>query len=124
MITLQSFGFYRLFETKHGVRILRLGHTDYVWIRAEGIGDILTASVRAHWARNLLAEGQYRLYQIEAEPAYSDQMHLELLVGESDWQGYLLPSGLPRRDNRRVRVIATNETISGSRRISTALQAV
>jgi hypothetical protein len=45
------------------------------------------------------------------EAHLTDQQHLELNVGDHTWQGYLLPTGLPTPDKKRVRIIATNEGI-------------
>jgi hypothetical protein len=53
------------------------------------------------------------MYLVKDEPNLSDLTHLELLVGEGVWQGYLLPIGLPNGVKRR-KIIPTKEIITTS----------
>ena len=116
MIDLVKSGFYTLIETKSGVKILQLDKDSYAWIGPVGIGDILVVSRRSHKTDCVLATGEYRIYNVEDEPKYSDQPHLELCVGEGRWQGYLLFNGLPDDSRKRGRITATHENITGNKR--------
>lgn len=102
-------------ETKHHTKVLILDdEKTYAWINAENIGEILVASHKTLKEDNLLAVGKYRLYDVEEEPKYSDQQHLELQVGCGYWQGYLLPTGMPTNEKKRNRIIPTDELITAT----------
>lgn len=113
MIQVIKTGGYTLIETKDQTKILILdGKDTFAWINVEEIGEILVASHKRHQADAVLAVGKYRLYDVEGEPKLSDQLHLELSVGGGLWQGYLLPTGLPKGKKKRNRVIPTREVIT------------
>jgi hypothetical protein len=112
MIRVVRQGRYKLLETKAQTKILFLDAAVYAWINARGIGEILVSTHKPHQTDTILSLGRYRLYEVEDEPKLSDQQHLELAVGESSWQGYLLPTGLPDDKKKRSRVIPTHETIT------------
>ncbi len=112
MITLMQKGEYRLIETKGEVKVLYLDDKSYGWIFANGIGEILVLSHSPHKADHVLAIGRYRLYDVDDDPKYSDNQHLELHVGDNSWQGYLLLTGLPTDAKTRSRIIPTHEVIS------------
>jgi hypothetical protein len=113
MITLIETGLYRLIETPHRMKLLSLSrHGKFIMTGIEGIGDILARSKRPHLTRLTLSAGTYRLYRVEDEPRLSDQLHLELEIGSHQWQGYLLPTGLPQGDKLRSRIIPTHETVT------------
>ena len=69
-------------------------------------------SHKKHKADCILSVGHYRLYKVANEPEISDQLHLELCVGQGIWQGYLLPTGLPTDEKKRNRIIPTREIIT------------
>lgn len=113
MIQLIKSGQYRLIETKRQTKILILdSKKTYAWINADRIGEILITSHRSHVTDNILSTGAYRIYDVKKEPDLSDQLHLELFVGEGTWQGYLLPTGLPTDEDKRNRIIPTGEIIT------------
>lgn len=114
MIKLISEGQYTLTETKSQNKILTLDDKAYAWINAAEIGEILVSSRRPHRTDNTLAVGKYRVYAVKDEPKLTDLIHLELLVGEGKWQGYLLPTGIPNPKSNRKRIIPTNELITKS----------
>lgn len=114
MIKLVREGAYRLIETKGQTKVLTLGRGTFAWVYAEGIGEILVTSHRAHKEDHVLATGEYRLYEVQDEPNLTDLEHLELSVGGGAWQGYLLLTGLPSEKNKRSRIIPTKEIIAGS----------
>lgn len=108
-------GTYSLIETKDQTKILVLDRkTTFAWVNVKEIGEILVTSHKTHKADTILAMGKYRLYDVENEPKLSDQLHLELSVGEGLWQGYLLPTGLPKGKKIRNRIIPTLEVITKS----------
>jgi hypothetical protein len=115
MIKLLREGIYQLTETKGQTKILTLDNKDtYAWVNAIDIGEILVTSHKAHKADCILAKGAYRMYEVKDEPDLVDITHLELLVGEGLWQGYLLLSGLPTDKKKRNRIIPTTEVITKS----------
>jgi len=79
---------------------------------AGDIGEILVSSHRPHKIDHKLAVGRYRLYDVEDEPKLADHQHLELFVGDGQWQGYLLLTGLPTEKKLRSRIVPTNELIT------------
>ena len=111
MIRLIRQGHYELLETKAQTKILILGDTTFAWINAKDIGEILVSSHNPQHTDTRLALGEYRLYDVKNEPKLSDQRHLELSVGEGEWQSYLLPTGLPTARKKRSRVIPTDESV-------------
>jgi len=115
MIKLLENGNYTLIETHKLIKILNLGKGKvFVWINVAGIGEILVASHNPHKTDHILAVGKYRMYEVKDEPKFTDLIHLELLVGDGIWQGYLLTKGLPGANTSRVRIIPTLEIITKS----------
>ncbi len=115
MIRFLKQGAYVLSETKEGTKILTFDtKSTYAWIIVSGIGEILVSSHSQHENSHILASGMYRMYQIKDEPDLTDLVHLELLVGNGVWQGYLLPTELPKGAKRRSRIIPTHEIITKS----------
>lgn len=115
MIKLLQEGKYTLIETKGQTKILSLvGSMSFAWVMAEEIGEILVTTHTSHTVDHVLALGNYRLYEVEDEPKLTDLIHLELLVGDGKWQGYLLPTGLPNEEKIRNRIIPTKEIITKS----------
>jgi hypothetical protein len=112
MITLVQKGEYQLIETKGGVKILSLDRQVFAWVYAQDIGEILVSSHSPHATDHVLAVGRFRLYDVEDEPKFVDNQHLELLVGDGLWQGYLLLTGLPTDAHTRTRIVPTHEVIS------------
>ncbi len=115
MIQLIGEGLYKLIETRNLTKILTLGQKDsYAWVSAGGIGEILVNTEKIFMPFHVLSSGKYRIYQVKDEPKLTDLVHLELFVGEGNWQGYLLPTGLPNADDKRNRIISTKEIITKS----------
>lgn len=112
MITIVASGYFRLIETRRGVKILQLNADRYAWLMVSRIGSLLVRTTRTHREFDVLSQGHFRLYDVADEPSLSDQLHLELEVGQDAWQGYLLPTGLPTRHHKRKRIIPTHEIIS------------
>lgn len=113
MIQILARGEYKLIETKHDTKVLILDNEKtFAWITAANIGEILVTSHKAHREDNLLAVGNYRLYDVKDEAKFTDQQHLELQVGCGYWQGYLLPHGLPTDEKKRNRIIPTHEVLT------------
>lgn len=113
MIKLLQHGEYRLTESKGLKKILDLSEQGlYVWLNASGIGEILVPARKKIPEQYILSQGKYRVYQVKGEPELTDTLHLELLVGEGRWQGYLLLTGFPRTDHIKTRIIPTKELIT------------
>lgn len=113
MIKLLKRGTYALTETKRQTKVLTLDKKQtFAWINAKGIGEILVRSRKKHTPDNILAIGRYRICDVEDEPNLTDTQHLELSVGNGVWQGYLLPTGLPKYVDKRNRVVPTDEIIT------------
>lgn len=115
MIRTANQGKFKLFETFDKTTILELdGNQNYAWVSAGKIGDILIFSKNKFKESNILSMGNYRIYEVKDEPELTDLEHLELYIGDGKWQGYLLPTGLPKLNDKRNRIIATNELITKS----------
>lgn len=115
MIQLIGEGSYRLIETRNLTKILTLDETNsFAWVSAGGIGEILVNTERIFMPFHTLSSGKYRIYKVKDEPDLTDLAHLELFIGEGNWQGYLLPTGLPNEKDKRNRIIATKEIITKS----------
>lgn len=113
MIRIIRSGEYKLIETKSQTKILILDNKEhFAWINTDNIGQILVASRQTRKGYNVLAFGNYRLYEIRKEPELTDLSHLELHAGNGIWQGYLLPTGLPKNRKKRSRIIPTNEIVT------------
>lgn len=116
MIQLLQSGEYSLIETKGETKIIKLdSQRSFAWVNVEDIGEILVATHVRHWTDHILCLGRYRIYLVKDEKDLIDTTHLELCVGNSIWQGYLLPTGLPDVKKKRSRIIPTREVISKSR---------
>lgn len=119
MIQLIQEGSYKLIETKHQTKILILDDKQtFAWVNAAEISEILVTTHKIHQTDNILAMGKYRLYSVKDEQKLTDLLHLELFVGEGNWQGYLLTTGLPTIRKTRKRIIPTNELITRPTRFS------
>ncbi len=115
MIRTINQGKFKLFETFDKTTILQLDENqNFAWVSAGKIGDILIFSKNKFKESSILSMGNYRLYEVKNEPKLTDLVHLELYIGEGKWQGYLLPTGLPKLSDKRNRIIATNEVITKS----------
>ena len=112
MIKVLRDGRYKLIETRQQIKILYLDETPYVWLFIPGIGHVLEVTHKPHRADHVLATGNYRLYAVKQERRFSQHKHLELFIGEGQWQGYLLLTALPTNKQPRTRLVATDETIS------------
>lgn len=113
MIKVFKEGLYQLIETKGQTKILILDKAEtFAWVNAAEIGEILVTSHKKHQTDCILANGRYRIIEVKDEPDLTDLIHLELFVGDGFWQGYLLPTGLPSEQDKRKRIIPTNEVIT------------
>lgn len=114
MIQLLRQGIYKLIETRNQTKVLILDNKDaYAWINAGEIGEILVVTHKNHPADAVLATGDYVLYTVKNEPYLVDLVHLELQVGNNEWQGYILPTGLPTDKKKRNKIVPSNELITG-----------
>lgn len=116
MIDLLMQGDYKLLETKSDTKMLILtpkgGDVQtFAWIIAKEIGEILVTAKEEHEIQCILSVGKFNLYDVDDDPDLVDLPHLELEVGESVWQGYLLPTGLPTKTDKRNRIIPTEELV-------------
>src|SRR3989344_4772378 len=107
MIRVVHQGTYRLLETARKTKVLTLE------INAPNIGEILILAVHTERENDTsLAIGKYRLYEVKDEPQLTDLVHLELHAGDGTWQGYLLPTGMPHKKDKRNKIISTREVIT------------
>src|SRR3989344_5030033 len=113
MIKLVKQGNYKILETWGETRILNLDDkNNYAWVLAKNIGEILVATKKTFNSLYTLSRGKYRLYQVTEEKNLIAGAHLELYVGEGEWQGYLLPTGLPKGKDIRNKIIPTFQIIT------------
>lgn len=105
-------------ESKGVTRLLILDDEDcYAWVNANEIGEILVQTKNKLIDSYILSRGKYRIYRVAGEDALTDLLHLELYIGEGYWQGYLLPTGLPTKENPKNRIIPTKELITEASRL-------
>ena len=115
MIKLIQSGVYQLTQTTGESKILTLDKAQiYTWRHSKETDVIWTTFHTAQKSDHLLAMGKYRYYTVEDDFQLTDALHLELLVGEGVWQGYLLSLGFPRSENKHSRIIPTHELVSRS----------
>lgn len=108
-------GDYRLIQTDNGARVLNLSQKkNYIWIRNDGNGEIKIVNSLDLKTSSILAEGKYRVYEVNSETKLADGLHLELSTGPGRWQGYLLTQGLPKHENLSSRIVPTIEVITKS----------
>ena len=116
MIWLKASGRYQLSESKDGSRLLCLAsyydEVTYAWGYSDGIQLRLTDQ-KPDETWSALVVGKYRLYLVNGEADLTDQHHLELLVGEGVWQGYILPEGFPEELTAKT-MIPVKELITKS----------
>lgn len=114
MVKLVRSGGYKIIETWGETRILSLdGGENYAWVFAgDEIGEILVSTKKRFASHYTLVKGKFRLYEVKRESKLSDGFHLELYVGEGLWQGYLLPSGLPKNKEIRHKILPTQQIIT------------
>lgn len=112
MITKVKNGNYEIVETKYRTKVLYLDSDAYAWIRPKNIGEILVSSHHIQDSDIKVSKGKYILYDVDDEDFLTDLQHLELEYGHGAWQGYLLPTGLPREGKIRSRIIPTNQIIT------------
>lgn len=118
MIILLNQGEYKLVGSKGGSRLLILDDKDcYAWINANEIGEILVQTKNKLIDSYILSRGKYRIYRVTGENNLTDLLHLELYIGEGYWQGYLLPTGLPSKENPKNKIIPTKEIITEASRL-------
>ena len=109
MISILQRGIYRLIQTKPQTKILILDDEKMYALTGE---EILITTYNISSEDCVIATGNYRLYEVTNETNLSDKMHLELYIGLSAWQGYLLPTGLPTNEKMKGTIIPTNEVIT------------
>ena|SRR3990167_10275670 len=113
MIKLQKQGNYKVVETWGQTRILILDrNASFAWIAAKGIGEILVTTKKKFNKLYCLVRGRFRIYEVEKEPRLTRGQHLELYIGEGYWQGYLLPTGLPKDKDIRNKIVPINQIIT------------
>lgn len=118
MINLVKTGSYRLIETKADTKILFLDSDEFAWINAKGIGEILVVTRKEHETDAVLSVGEYKLYEVDDEPGITDLMHLELEVGNGQWQSYMLTTGIPDNSKKRARIIPSKKSITENPKFS------
>ena len=113
MIKLVDSGIYELVQTVNQTKVLTLhGRKHYAWINAQNIGEILVATKKLPKISYIISSGKFRLYEVKDAPEFTDLFHLELLVGEGKWQGFILPTKLPTLADNKNRIIPTDELIT------------
>lgn len=116
MIRLCRKGAYKLIETERHNKVLFLGSDTYAWEEPIGKGELVAIAHEVQVTDLTLSIGQFRLYGACSEPELSGVPHLELEIGKNSWQGFLLPTGLPKNSDARARIVPTEEVITSNSR--------
>jgi hypothetical protein len=112
MITVLSTGTYQLYK-KDPLRILTLnGKKKFLWEKSRDATGQLRFWTPQDNIEELSASGAFRLYDVKKETDLTDGMHLELFVGEGDWEGYLLKDKLPNAKRKECDIVKTDECIT------------
>jgi hypothetical protein len=118
MIRVIQRGIYRLIETKEQTKILILDDMNKYAL----IGGAISLTTDDVCCEDcVIATGNYRVYEVNDEPNLSDKIHLELYIGLSAWQGYLLEEGLPTSKKKKAQIIPTKEMITISNEVASPL---
>lgn len=112
MITVVDRGSYCLLENKKQGKVLIFDDKKSYSLTEYGKLKKIPLYPHKNTKNNcLLCKGNFRLYKVSNEEHLSSNFHLELNIGQGQWQGYLLPKGLPK--NRTINsIIPTQELIS------------
>lgn len=116
MIKLLEAGVYKLFETNNNENILWLDDNKkaYLWKNAKSTGDLQYTKFNEKDICCLLSFGNYRLYDVNKESELTCCLHISLHLGNSKWQGYLLPKNLPTSKKKTKPIKKTAELITKS----------
>jgi hypothetical protein len=104
-------GEYILSETNDQLKILNLDNKLFGWVSSKGNGELFLYPHKNIPQSSILAMGKYRLYEVNEDKKFTDQPHLELSVGLGNWQAYLVPEGLPKKESMS-RIVPTSEVIT------------
>lgn len=117
MVKLLESGRYRLVETTSNLKALMLtGGRTFLWKNYGCSGKIQqTTKLDTNQICCVLAANNYRLYNISDEQGLTNGTHLELYVGKSKWQSYLLAKGLPGEKGKKA-ITKINEVITKVRK--------
>lgn len=112
MIRIVQEGKYKLIETNEKKKILTLRERTFSWAKNGEKDELIPTSYIPAEKDYILAIGKYRLYDVKDEFDLADVPHLELLVGEGKWQGYIVPSGIPSGKRKQSVIMPTGEIIT------------
>lgn len=105
-------GNYETFKTTEGHKILVLDRKDYyAWIDTAK-GHLLVQSDGDHTKAKTLSEGEYVFVIPHNEPFMKDDIgHLELKE-DGQFHTYILPRGLPDKNDEQKKLVYTKEYLS------------
>ena len=103
-------GYYELFETTRGHRILVLNDERwFAWVEGQQ-AEILVRSDPDHERDHTIREGKFYLADFEDDPNYQDNPHL-FLQEEDCFEELIVPNGLPTDEDHQKRIVKTDETV-------------
>ncbi len=84
----------------------------YKLILSEGSGKIhFVSGEKFNFSKDLISRA-FRMYEVIAEQSYKEGTHLELNKGIREWICYMLPLGLPNKNNPEKSIYVINECIT------------
>lgn len=104
-------GHYELFETTHGHQILNLDDQEWYAVVEGQQGDIIVHSDSDHEKKKTLQKGEFYLANFKNDPEFKDMPHLLLEKGKQ-FTEFILPNGLPTKNDHQKKLIRSDEKIS------------
>lgn len=109
MIQIKYRGHYEILSSNNNKKVLVFNNRDvYVW----GEDGELASHKSSKHSGNISQEGNYRLYNVKDEGAYTEGLHLELQTGCGCWENYLLSNDLFNKNGDKAMLLSTNEKIT------------
>lgn len=109
--TVQDSGYYELFETDHGNRILALNDERwFAWVEGQQ-GEILVLTDSDHEKEKTLQEGEFCFVEFRDDPSFRDMPHL-FLEQDGGFQELILPNGLPNEQDPQKKIVTSDETVA------------
>jgi len=75
-------------------------------------GTIRLASHSEFYTVEKILSGRFRMYRVSNEQSFKNGTQLELCKKAGEWNCYVLPEGLPDKNNREKSFFVTNDCIT------------
>jgi len=86
--------------------------TVYRFDLSQSRGNIKLASTNEFTSTEKLLSGRFRIYEVLNEQSFKNGTQLEICKKAGEWSCYVLPEGLPDKNNRVKNFFITNNCIT------------